>query len=137
MEIINDEEEQFLKTLSRGRNLLNRTISKLGNSKTLPGDIAWRLYDTYGFPVDLTQLMAEEKRLTVDMDAYEEAKKQAQVYRPKRFLFKIKTIKLIEINELSVVVARKRGKSRRWDQFRCSRHHRTSKSKSPGDKRFS
>jgi alanyl-tRNA synthetase len=43
------------------------------------GDVAWRLYDTYGFPVDLTQLMAEEKNLAVDMDAYEEAKKQAQV----------------------------------------------------------
>lgn len=43
------------------------------------GDVAWRLYDTYGFPVDLTQLMAEEKNLTVDMAAYEESKKQAQV----------------------------------------------------------
>jgi alanyl-tRNA synthetase len=43
------------------------------------GDVAWRLYDTYGFPVDLTQLMAEEKNLVVDMDAYEEAKRQAQV----------------------------------------------------------
>lgn len=43
------------------------------------GDVAWRLYDTYGFPVDLTQLMSEEKGLTVDMAAYEEAKKQAQV----------------------------------------------------------
>lgn len=43
------------------------------------GDVAWRLYDTYGFPVDLTQLMSEEKGLTVDMDVYEEAKKQAQV----------------------------------------------------------
>jgi alanyl-tRNA synthetase len=43
------------------------------------GDVAWRLYDTYGFPVDLTHLMSEEKGLAVDMDAYEEAKKQAQV----------------------------------------------------------
>ncbi len=44
------------------------------------GDVAWRLYDTYGFPVDLTQLMSEEKGLTIDMVAYEEAKKQAQVF---------------------------------------------------------
>lgn len=79
IEIINEEEEQFLKTLSRGRNLLNRTITKLGNSKVLPGDVAWRLYDTFGFPVDLTRLMAEEKGLDVDMNNYEEAKKQAQV----------------------------------------------------------
>lgn len=79
IDTINEEEEQFLKTLSRGRNLLNRTIAKLEGSTTLPGDVAWRLYDTYGFPVDLTQLMAEEKQLSVDMPAYEEAKKHAQL----------------------------------------------------------
>lgn len=79
IDVINEEEEQFLKTLSRGRNLLNRTIAKLENCKVLPGDVAWRLYDTYGFPVDLTQLMAEEKQLSVDMPAYEESKKQAQL----------------------------------------------------------
>lgn len=79
VDIINEEEEQFLKTLSRGRNLLNRTIGKLGESKVLPGDVAWRLYDTYGFPVDLTQLMAEERGLSVDSAGYEEAKKQAQI----------------------------------------------------------
>lgn len=79
IDTINEEEAQFLKTLSRGRNLLNRTIAKLGDSKTLPGDVAWRLYDTYGFPIDLTHLMAEEKNLNIDMNAYEEAKKQAQI----------------------------------------------------------
>lgn len=79
IDTINEEEEQFLKTLSRGRNLLHRTINKLGESKTVPGDVAWRLYDTYGFPVDLTQLMAEEKGLNVDMPVYEEAKKLAQI----------------------------------------------------------
>ncbi|XP_046821059.1 alanine--tRNA ligase, cytoplasmic [Vespa crabro] len=79
IDTINEEETQFLKTLSRGRNLLNRTIAKLESSKVVPGDVAWRLYDTYGFPVDLTQLMTEEKGLKVDMIAYEEAKKQAQL----------------------------------------------------------
>lgn len=77
--IINEEEEQFLKTLCRGRSLLERTIGKLGDTTSLPGEIAWRLYDTYGFPVDLTQLMAEEKGLTVDMATYEECKKAAQL----------------------------------------------------------
>ncbi|XP_035232670.1 LOW QUALITY PROTEIN: alanine--tRNA ligase, cytoplasmic-like [Stegodyphus dumicola] len=78
MDIINDEEAQFLKTLTRGRLLLERAIKKL-SSDVLPGDIAWRLYDTYGFPVDLTQLMVEEKGLQIDMVGYEEAKKQAQL----------------------------------------------------------
>jgi alanyl-tRNA synthetase len=45
----------------------------------LAGDVAWRLYDTYGFPVDLTQLMAEERNLSVDMQAYEESRVKAQV----------------------------------------------------------
>lgn len=76
---MNEEETQFLKTLSRGRNLLNRTIAKLESSDTVPGDVAWRLYDTYGFPIDLTQLMIEEKGLKIDMPGYEESKKQAQV----------------------------------------------------------
>nr|CAI5863797.1 unnamed protein product [Callosobruchus analis] len=79
IDIINEEEDQFLKTLVRGRNLLNRTISRLGDSKVLPGDVAWRLYDTYGFPIDLTCLMAEEKGLSVDMMKYEEARKQAHL----------------------------------------------------------
>ncbi|XP_013389030.1 alanine--tRNA ligase, cytoplasmic [Lingula anatina] len=78
-DIINEEEAQFLKTLSRGQKLLMRTIGKLGDCKTLPGDLAWRLYDTYGFPVDLTQLMVEEKGLDVDMNGYEDSKKQAQL----------------------------------------------------------
>lgn len=92
IDVINEEEEQFLKTLSRGRNLLNRTVAKLESTKIVPGDVAWRLYDTYGFPVDLTQLMTEERGLTIDMKGYEEAKKQAQVnatdiQRSRNFLY--------------------------------------------------
>lgn len=45
----------------------------------MSGDVAWRLYDTYGFPVDLTSLMAEERKLTVDCEGYEVAKLRAQV----------------------------------------------------------
>ncbi|XP_055352983.1 alanine--tRNA ligase, cytoplasmic-like [Paramacrobiotus metropolitanus] len=74
---IDNEETQFLRTLTRGRRLLERTIGQMGDGKVLPGDIAWKLYDTYGFPIDLTQLMAEEKGLSVDMSSYEEAKQKA------------------------------------------------------------
>ncbi|RWS28915.1 alanine--tRNA ligase: cytoplasmic-like protein, partial [Leptotrombidium deliense] len=77
-DIINEEENQFLKTLSRGRRLLERAITKNVRNE-LPGDIAWRLYDTYGFPVDLTCLMVEEKGLTVDMTAYEACRVKAQL----------------------------------------------------------
>ena len=77
-DVINEEETQFLKTLARGRRLFDRTANKI-TDKSIPGDIAWRLYDTYGFPVDLTSLMAEERGLVVDMDMYEECRKKAQV----------------------------------------------------------
>lgn len=43
------------------------------------GDTAWLLYDTYGFPLDLTALIAEEKGLSVDLAAFEEERKAAQV----------------------------------------------------------
>ncbi|KAH9529625.1 Alanine--tRNA ligase, cytoplasmic [Dermatophagoides farinae] len=79
MDIINEEELQFLKTLSRGKRLLKTAIEKLEGSKILPGDIAWKLYDTYGFPIDLTRLMVEEHGLCVDMEGFEKAKAQAQL----------------------------------------------------------
>nr|VZI31421.1 unnamed protein product [Spirometra erinaceieuropaei] len=64
-ELINEEEQQFLLTLRRGQRLFRREVERLNKAKvvTLPGDVAWRLYDTYGFPPDLTQIMAEEAGL--------------------------------------------------------------------------
>ena len=77
-DVINEEETQFLKTLTRGQKLLEKTISKLDkNEKVFPGDVAWRLYDTYGFPFDLTQLMCEEAGLSIDKVKYEEAKHES------------------------------------------------------------
>ncbi|KAG9474771.1 hypothetical protein GDO78_003304 [Eleutherodactylus coqui] len=78
-DIINEEETQFLKTLNRGRRILDRKIQSLGESKTIPGDTAWLLYDTYGFPVDLTGLIAEERGMKVDMESFEEERKAAQL----------------------------------------------------------
>ncbi|VDQ10147.1 unnamed protein product [Trichobilharzia regenti] len=81
-ELINEEEQQFLVTLKRGQRLLNRVIGDLkmstNKSATLSGEVAWRLYDTYGFPLDLTQLIAEEYHLKVDLEGYEKAKEEAQ-----------------------------------------------------------
>ncbi|CAH8644282.1 unnamed protein product [Heterobilharzia americana] len=82
-ELINEEEQQFLVTLKRGQRLLNRVIQDLkgssGKDATLSGEVAWRLYDTYGFPLDLTQLIAEEHHFKVDLDGYEKAKEEAQL----------------------------------------------------------
>lgn len=76
MDVINEEEAQFLKTLNYGKRLFDKTSNSLEGT-VIPGDVAWRLYDTFGFPLDLTCLMAEEKGLTVDCAAYEKAKQKA------------------------------------------------------------
>ncbi|KAG1664300.1 Alanine--tRNA ligase, cytoplasmic [Nymphon striatum] len=78
-DIINEEETQFLKTLTRGRRLLESCVRKLKNTDTIPGSVAWKLYDTYGFPVDLTKLMCEEKNLKIEMEGYEAAKENAKM----------------------------------------------------------
>jgi len=56
--IINDEEEGFLKTLNQGLNLINELIDSEPNDKLIKGDDAFKLYDTFGFPIDLTSLIA-------------------------------------------------------------------------------
>lgn len=79
-DVINEEETQFLKTLSRGQKLMEKIMSKMGkDEKVFPGEVAWRLYDTYGFPYDLTLLIAEESGFTVDQAKFEESKAQAQL----------------------------------------------------------
>jgi alanyl-tRNA synthetase len=66
------EETRFRETLSQGMELLEKTIAGLGD-KTIPGDVAFKLYDTYGFPVDLTQDVARERGLNVDMVGFDRA----------------------------------------------------------------
>ncbi len=63
------EELQFLKTLDRGEKLLAEILAK--NPTQISGDDAFTLYDTYGFPLELTQEIAEEQGLTVDTDGFE------------------------------------------------------------------
>ena len=70
--VIKEEEESFLRTLERGINLLNTTMDELKQQgKTmLDGVSAFRLFDTYGFPLDLTELICRENGLTVDEEGF-------------------------------------------------------------------
>ncbi len=68
LETVQYETDAFLKTLVRGSELL---AEWLGKSKQISGDQAFLLYDTYGFPLDLTQLIAAEKGASVDVDGFE------------------------------------------------------------------
>ncbi|MDD3447101.1 MAG: alanine--tRNA ligase, partial [Zavarzinia sp.] len=64
------EETRFKQTLERGLKLLDDEVEKLGNGQALPGDVAFKLYDTYGFPLDLTQDALRAKNIAVDVDGF-------------------------------------------------------------------
>lgn len=73
-DIIKSEEISFNKTLDKGIDLFNEVYDKIGQNpdKIFPGEEAFKLYDTYGFPLDLTQQMAREKGFTVDINGFED-----------------------------------------------------------------
>ncbi len=68
--VIREEEMSFLRTLDRGIRMMDDYMAKNADTKTIPGVDAFILYDTYGFPVDLTGLIASENGYTVDMDGF-------------------------------------------------------------------
>ncbi|KIM45032.1 hypothetical protein M413DRAFT_441675 [Hebeloma cylindrosporum] len=79
-EILDEEEESFSRTLDRGERLFDQfaTRAKEQGVVELNGKDVWRLYDTFGFPVDLTRLMAEELGLTINDKEFEEAQAQSK-----------------------------------------------------------
>lgn len=82
MDLISIEENQFNKTLKSGESLLNELIA---NQKVLSGELAFKLYDTYGFPLDLTKEICREKNVLVDEIGFNEAmKKQKELARNAR-----------------------------------------------------
>jgi alanyl-tRNA synthetase len=68
--LLKQEEERFADTLDRGMRLLEQAFADLKND-LIPGDIVFKLYDTYGFPTDLTADIARERGLTLDMEGFE------------------------------------------------------------------
>jgi alanyl-tRNA synthetase len=70
--VIKGEEESFNATLDRGLEQFEEVVKQIGHSKTFPGEDAFKLYDTFGFPLDLTELMASERELKVDVGTFTE-----------------------------------------------------------------
>ncbi|WP_299774914.1 alanine--tRNA ligase [uncultured Pseudoteredinibacter sp.] len=68
--ILLTEEQQFEKTLDKGMAVLESELANL-NAKEIPGQLVFTLYDTYGFPVDLTNDIAREREMSIDLDGYE------------------------------------------------------------------
>jgi alanyl-tRNA synthetase len=78
--VIQSEEEHFNRTLDRGLDIFERIRHKLQseNKDCIPGEEVFRLYDTYGFPVDLTRVMAEEANLRIDQQGFDQQMRQQQ-----------------------------------------------------------
>ncbi len=72
-EVVKGEEERFAETLDKGLSLLESELQDLPDGAPLPGNIAFRLYDTYGFPLDLTEIICEERGRGVDSAGFEAA----------------------------------------------------------------
>ena len=68
--VLKTEEEQFAKTLEQGLKILEQDLNELKGS-VIPGNVVFKLYDTYGFPVDLTNDIARERSLTLDEEGFE------------------------------------------------------------------
>ncbi len=75
-ETLRMEEEKFLVLLDRGIKILNDEISKI--DKVLPGEVAFKLYDTYGFPLDLTEDILRNKSMSIDTDKFKSLMKESR-----------------------------------------------------------
>ncbi|MEQ9568333.1 MAG: alanine--tRNA ligase, partial [Pseudomonadales bacterium] len=74
--VLEAEEEQFARTLDTGLAVLETAIDDLGDSRELPGELVFKLHDTYGFPTDLTNDIARERDLTLDMAGFDKCMAQ-------------------------------------------------------------
>ena len=73
-----EEKDKFVKTLEKGEREFEKQISKLSNTKIIPGEIVFRLYDTYGFPPEVTKELANENGYEINMKEFEDLFKKHQ-----------------------------------------------------------
>lgn len=71
-ETLRNEEELFRNTLDKGLLILDKTVSNLKKGSRLPGDLAFKLHDTYGFPIDLTADILKDKDISIDMQLFDQ-----------------------------------------------------------------
>ena len=105
IEILMEEEATFQRTLKRGIEFFSKSIQKLvaEGKTTVDGPLAFKMYESMGFPLDLTQLMAEEHALTVDCDGYEACMKQHVEVSKKRKPKAVAAFKPFEAKETSAL----------------------------------
>lgn len=89
------EEQQFAQTLEQGLQILDNALQSL-TGKLIPGDVAFKLYDTYGFPLDLTQDIARERNLAVDNAGFEAAMAEQRAKSQTHSSFKMDDLQNIQ-----------------------------------------
>ncbi len=123
-EILDEEEEAFARTLDRGEKMFEKYAAqaqKSGSNK-LSGDEVWRLYDTYGFPDDLTKIMCDERGLAYDDAEIEAAKQKAKeaskAHKDGAFAFaKLDVHQISELNRMGIAVTDDEPKFSRGDSL--------------------
>ncbi len=100
LQTVKDEQDRFLETLDKGTELLSNEIKKVQNknTKVIDGDFVFKLYDTFGFPSDLTQLMAQEQGLKIDLQGFENNLNQAKAKSKA-----VKNIKSYTVNNSDII----------------------------------
>ena len=94
------EEEQFLRTLGRGMTLLDTQLAEL-QGNTIPGDVVFKLYDTYGFPADLTADIAREREIEIDQAGFDKAMAEQRERAQKASQFGVDYNQLIKVDASS------------------------------------
>ena len=77
-QVIVEEKDKFVKTLAKGEKEFEKAIGRLEGTKIIPGNVVFKLYDTYGFPPEVTKELAEENGYEIDMDSFNELFKKHQ-----------------------------------------------------------
>lgn len=83
------EEEKFRKTLDTGLSLINEELNKVKKGDKFSGEVAFKLYDTFGFPLDLTEVILREKNIELDSKGFEEAMEKQKEQSKKGSKFKV------------------------------------------------
>ncbi|OYD25435.1 alanine--tRNA ligase [Oceanimonas baumannii] len=92
------EEEQFARTLDRGLQLLEDAIAELGDSQVLPGEVVFKLYDTYGFPADLTADVLRDRDISIDEAGFETLMQQQRERAKEASNFGVDYSKVIKVD---------------------------------------
>ncbi|MDF1826809.1 MAG: alanine--tRNA ligase [Legionellaceae bacterium] len=99
--ILLQEEAQFAKTLDHGLKLLQEAVPHIAN-QTLSGDVAFKLYDTYGFPLDLTQDILREQGIQVDLSGFEACMKRQRELSQSASSFRVDYNEMVPFTDVSV-----------------------------------